>query len=424
MDLVFSVPYIFRIIISLGAILLFQRLVKSLEAALALGTFTLALWTGHSPAAIARISGERIFSLDMLFLLLVVAGVIWLSSLMSEGGIMRDLVKCLKARLSYRGVVALLPAVVGLLPMPAGAIFSAPLLDDADEARVLDPLQKSRINYWFRHIWEFWWPLYPGVLLAADISGLPLWQFAGIFLPLSLGAAAAGYFSFLIKTPKGKEADRQGKGPAFIPLILPIITVIAVYGLLLALCPALNRIDKSLPMFIGVVCGIVVIQIRRPATGAVWKRVIFSRRTASLLLILALTRLYGAFIEARLPGGEVLMEQVQRELDTFGIPVLLLILIIPFISGLTTAITVGYIGASFPVVMSLAGAGPARYSFMIIGYAAGFVGMMFSPIHTCLIVTNRYYKTNLLESLRGMLLPGTILFVFAAAYALFWRVLG
>lgn len=57
---------------------------------------------------------------------------IWLSSLMSHAGIMRDLVVSLRSRLPRRAILATLPAVVGLLPMPADALFSCPLVDDAD----------------------------------------------------------------------------------------------------------------------------------------------------------------------------------------------------------------------------------------------------------------------------------------------------
>jgi hypothetical protein len=103
----------------------------------------------------------------------------------------------------------------------------------------------------------------------------------------------------------------------------------------------------------------------------------------------------------------------------------LLIAIIPFISGLTTGLTIGYIGASFPVILSLAGDGTAGYfSTIALAYGCGFLGMMLSPIHVCLIVTNQYFKTSLAASLLGMLKPALALFAFAAAYAGLWWMLG
>jgi integral membrane protein (TIGR00529 family) len=423
MNILFSVPYLGRILASLFGILVFQKLTKSLSAALLAGSLILALWTGHSLSSMSAIAFERLFSLDMLFLAMVIAGVIWLSSLMSEAGMMRDLVASLKSRLSRKNILAALPAVVGLLPMPAGALFSAPLLDDADEGSALPQIQKTRINYWFRHVWEFWWPLYPGVLLAVDMSGLPIWKQSGLLMPLFFAAVGAGYLFLLRGSPGGEPQGKPkpGEGKAFFPLILPTLTVIGVYGALLAAVPALSHVNRYLPMVIGILCGIAVLQIQRPASALVWKKVLSSKRTLGLVVIVVLARIYGAFIEAKLPGGGLLMESLRAELAAFGIPALFLVVIIPFVSGLTSGITVGYIGASFPVVLSLAGPDTGGlFATIVLGYACGFVGMMLSPIHVCLIVTNEYYKTGVYESLKGVILPALFVFVCAAAYSFLW----
>ncbi len=425
MDILFSVPYLIRIILSLFGILVFQKLTKSLAAAMVMGIFILALWTGQSLSGMASIAGARVFSLDTLFLALVITGVICLSSLMSEAGIMKDLVVSLKSRLSKRSLLAALPAVVGLLPMPAGALFSAPLVNDADNAGALNHIQKTRINYWFRHVWEFWWPLYPGVLLAVDISGLPIWVFVLTLMPLFFCAIAAGYVFLFRNVPQGKPEPRGPDDKPFLGLILPTLTVIGVYGVLLVAVPGLGRFNKYLPMVIGVLSGLAVIQWQRPAPASAWKRNLLSKRLYGLVLIIVLARVYGAFIEASLPDGTLLMEKIRVELDSYGIPALALVVLIPFISGLTTGITIGYIGASFPVVLSLAG--PTRgdlNSTIILGYASGFLGMMLSPIHVCLIVTNEYFKTELMESLAGLLRPALMLFACAAAYSLLWYCFG
>lgn len=425
MDFVFAIPYILRIVISLFAILLFQKLAKRLDVAMALGTILIAVWTGHDARSLYTVIRDRVASYDTLFLAVVIAGVIWLSSLMSESGIMKDLVTSLKSRLTKRSLLIALPAVVGLLPMPAGALFSCPLVDDADDAGELDAQQKTRINYWFRHVWEFWWPLYPGMLLAVDMSGLAIWKFVLLMFPLFFAAIAAGYVFLLRKTPQGPPTPRGPGDKAFLPLIFPTATVIVVYALLLVLAPGLAQFNKYLPMAVGIVCGLAAMQLQRPASAAVWGKTVFSTKWITLVLIIVLARVYGAFIEARLTDGELLMDKVRAELDAFGIPALLLIVLIPFVSGLTTGITVGYIGASFPVVLSLAGAGTGGlFSTIILGYASGYAGMMLSPIHVCLIVTNDYFKTSLSTSLYGLLKPAGLLFTLAAVYAGLWWWLG
>lgn len=60
-----------------------------------------------------------------------------------------------------------MPAFLGLLPSLGGARFSAPIVQEASEGIAVDDEQKSAINLWFRHIFEFSNPLMPGVILAA-----------------------------------------------------------------------------------------------------------------------------------------------------------------------------------------------------------------------------------------------------------------
>ncbi|MCX7787315.1 MAG: DUF401 family protein [Spirochaetes bacterium] len=413
-------PYLVRVILSLFSILLVQKIWKSLELALGVGILILGLWVGYSPAEASVIIIRRVWSLDSLFLTMVIVGVIWLSSLLAEAGIMKDLVSSLERRLSKRWLVAALPAVVGLLPMPAGALFSAPLLDDGDPDHEMDPLQKTRINYWFRHIWEYWWPLYPGILLAVDITGVSVWNFVLVMFPMFFASTGAGYIFLLSKLSRENSTHPTGTQKAFLPLILPTLTVIVVYSGFLAFVPSLSEIDKYLPMVIGVLAGIAILQVQRPLSWNVWKRVLGSKRTVSLAVIVLLARVYGAFIEARLPAGNFLMDQIRSELNEFGIPILLLIFLIPFISGVTTGITVGYVGASYPVIFRLLGTDPSPgvlFSTIALTHTSGYLGMIFSPIHVCLIVTNEYFKTGLWESLRGLMRPGLFVLGSAALYA-------
>lgn len=114
------------------------------------------------------------------------------------------------------------------------------------------------------------------------------------------------------------------------------------------------------------------------------------------------------------------MDQIRSELNDFGIPLILLIFLIPFISGVTTGITVGYVGASYPVIFRLLGSDPSPallFSTIALTHTSGYLGMIFSPIHVCLIVTNEYFKTGLWESLKGLVKPGCFVLGSAALYA-------
>ena len=76
---------------------------------------------------------------------------------------------------SNKVTLAFMPAFLGLLPSLGGARFSAPIVQEASEGIAVDDEQKSAINLWFRHIFEFSNPLMPGVILACGIANVSIW---------------------------------------------------------------------------------------------------------------------------------------------------------------------------------------------------------------------------------------------------------
>jgi hypothetical protein len=411
MQFLLSAPAVLKVLVSLGLILILNRFSKSLILAVAAGTLLLAFWAGHSVQSFAAVAWERLSMRDNLFLMLIVLLIIWLSAQMAETGIMNSLVASFRSQTSNRASMALLPAMVGLLPMPGGALFSAPLVNDCDASGSIDPAVKGRINYWFRHIWEYWWPLYAGVLLAVELSGLQIWHFAAAGIPVTLFSVFGGWL-FLLRKVERKR--RLKEGSFRFGSLIPVLIVIVVYAALAGFLPAVTRISKYLPIAIGIIIAMVYLQIRHPLSGKTWLKIIFSKKTVSLAVLVAVIRVYGAFMEAPLPNGGYIVDLMRQELARTGIPVLPLVMIIPFIAGFTTGIALGMVGASFPIVIQLAGSDPSAavlLSTAILGYAAGHVGQLVSPVHVCLIVTNEYFETSLFKSLKG--LWGPCLFVLA-----------
>ncbi len=414
-----AIPVLIKILVSLSVILVVNKLVKNLAVSILAGTVTLAFWSGHSITTIVSITWEKFYSIDSAMLSAIIFLVIWLSSQMAKAGVMGDLVKAIKVKLSVKGAIAVLPAIIGLLPMPGGAIFSAPLVDDCDEESLIDPILKTKINYWFRHIWEYTWPLYPGFILTSGITNLPIWQLFLLGLPMTGAAVVTGYF-FLLRNVKNQEIIRGKAEKGIIKLIAPIIVVIVVYVVILIFFPGVSQISTYLPMSLGLISAMILLQLERSITLSDWKAVIINIKPVIMVVIVVLVGIYGAFIEAKMPNGVLLIDQMRMELDNLGIPIIALIMIIPFVSGLTTGITVGFAGASIPIAISLLGSAPALYqilSTVSLAFSFGFMGVMMSPVHICLIVTNEHFKTNLAKSLASLSPLIITMLLFAIIYS-------
>jgi integral membrane protein (TIGR00529 family) len=421
-----AVPVLVKVLASLALILLLNRLVKELLVSVLVGTLLLGLWFGHGLPAVGAIAWERFSSPDNLLLVAVLLLVIWLSSLMAEGGVMRDLVEAVRARVPRRLAFAALPAVIGFLPMPGGALFSAPMVDSADPQRALSGLLKTQTNHWFRHIWEYWWPLYPGVILAMELTRLEIWQFILAQLPVTLIAAGSGALFLLRRIPRGEgEGERPPASPAaapggagflparrsFLDLVAPILVVVGVFALLQVAFPGLQRVSRYVPMAIGLFLALVVLQLQRRLPLSAWLAAVFSWRALQITLLVVVVRVYGAVIEAPLPDGVFPVALLRRELALFGIPDALLIALLPFICGFSMGSTVGHVGASFPLALSLLGPSPSigrLAATTVLAYGFGFMGELLSPVHICLVVTAEYFHIRLLRGLASLVAPAAL----------------
>jgi len=229
-----NVPTVIKVLSSLAVILIVSQFTKKLLLSILVGAVVLALWTGHSPASMWHTALQNISSSSTLMLILVNFQIMWLSDQMNQTGMMKELVYAVSERVSKRASMAVIPAVIGLLPMPGGAIFSAPLVDSCDKDNNVSAEKKTQINFWFRHIWEYWWPLYPGVLLTVEITHMPLWKIVAVQFPITIFQITTGYYWLLRKVPREKIHKynfAQKIKTGLLPLFLPILIIIITYSI-------------------------------------------------------------------------------------------------------------------------------------------------------------------------------------------------
>ena len=127
-----------------------------------------------------------------------------------------------------------------------------------------------------------------------------------------------------------------------------------------------------------------------------------------------------------LTGGSVIL-QVKDELLSYRVPLLLVITLLPFISGLVTGIAVGFVGVSFPVILPLLSGMPPSLllAHAALAYSCGYMGMMLSPVHLCLLVSKDYFSAGFPSCYRLLLpLAGLTLLLSGAYFILLVRLAG
>ena len=400
---------------TLAGILLANRFGLSLGFAILLFSVILSLWSGTGIPGIwfQIVSFENP---ENYLLPVVVLFLLFFTESLDQTGRMERTVTALKTWLKSRKMLlAGLPALVGLLPMPAGALFSAPMVASVDAQNELDAPHKAAINYWFRHIWEYWWPLYPGVLLAITYSGLPAALFYLIQIPFTLVAAAAGYF-FILRKIKRNCSDDPNSGildyDAVFSALGPIglLVVLSVIGSTFLISLGVSgSLSSLIAMLVGLILAIVMTFF---GNTAAWRPSLyfFKKRNTWLMIILVIgIQTFSVVLKSPLDAlGTTLVTLMRDEFINIGIPILAVIMLIPFISGMVTGTAFGFVGASFPIVFALVGQHPSlgiSAATTSCAYAFGYMGMIISPIHACYVVTCEYFETPILSTYRYIAAP-------------------
>ena len=221
-----------------GLVLVLARVKVPLAIALLVGTAGVGAAFKLGPGQIARAAVSGVSEPRTIGLIILTGVLLLLSGIMRQAGQMDRIVSLAKDMLRRpAAAMVALPALIGLIPMPGGALFSAPMVESAAGDESVPGSRLSAINYWYRHIWEHWWPLYPGVLLAVSMADEKLTvadQGLGLFMafqfPMGVFAAAAGLTGEKDgpSGTSGQESESNTTGQEAAPLdaLCPAATVV------------------------------------------------------------------------------------------------------------------------------------------------------------------------------------------------------
>ncbi len=387
-----------------------------LLAALTLGTLFAVPYQRLFQTMTLGLLGERellVFLRRAVVLCLVITFINVLGLILSESGGMRRLIASLgRLTRDVRFVAAMIPSAIGLLPMPGGAMITAPFVEELGHELGLDPEAKTAINYWFRHTWEFWWPMFPAVLLLLTPGYLPtdfsLWDLMKPGLILSLTALVAGWF-FLLRPVAALRAQGESQHPlrdllsvlaTLWPLLVAVFVVLLVHPpqqIRAAMLPwpvvghvmrAINRLesyrDLAFPATLLLLDCALIAQ-HRLSRAQVVKIV---RRAASPSMIAMIFTVYMLQAMFDVSGAATHLPTI---LKAYHIPTPLVLFLVPWTVGMLTGYTFAGVSTTFPLLHPLFLSAP----HVALAYTGAFLGVMMSPVHLCLILTTQYFGANM-----------------------------
>jgi integral membrane protein (TIGR00529 family) len=399
MTLLEHIPAIVKMVMIFFLVLICIRKKLSLGNAFLLGTLFLSLLFGLKPQATLRSIFASITDPKTLSIAVVVSLILVLSSSMELAGQMQRMLK------NFQGLVAsprlnlvVFPALIGLLPMPGGAVFSAPMVKELGMRSKLSEAQLSFVNYWFRHIWEHWWPLYPGILLTTVITEISLLAIIVIMCPFTAVAVWLGYRA--LKGP-GSLPTNDNKNPRlplwpFIRELMPILVVIFPglgMGVLFSKLFPGFPISKEIGLILALCMAIAwVWHQNRISKKQIWSTLTNPQLLNMMYMIVGILIFKGILTDSHAAAA------VSQELIQMHIPLVLIAVVLPLVVGMSGGIVIAFVGSTLPILVPMIQSlGEAQFlpAYVMLILVSGFTGVMLSPMHLCFLLSNEYFGVTL-----------------------------
>jgi len=364
-------------------------------AALVLGLFTLPL--GELASAVGRVFADP----SVMLLGLAVSIIPLIGGTLERTGRMDSLVN--NMRIPRQAFVGVSPALLGMLPMPGGALLSAPLVERAGGA----PADvRAAANVWFRHALLIVYPLSASLITAAKLADLEVWQVLPYQLPAFALTLGLGYVFFLRrfdgKMPKRGAFSLGG-------LLVPLGILLVAPGLDFAFKQLPGLPVPELATVIGVSVSLLLATWKRLQLRELGSMVTQGRPWRFGLIVVGMFAYLAVF---RASGAAQLIADLALSPQALCVGFALLL-------GLATGREQAPASIVIPIFLAAFGA-MTPWAFAVT-YFAIYIGFVMSPVHPCVTVSAEYAGTTLGGLLKRMLIPSLLALgaVFGASYLVF-----
>ena len=310
---------------------------------------------------------------------------------------------------SNKVTLAFMPAFLGLLPSLGGARFSAPIVQEASDGIAVDDEQKSAINLWFRHIFEFSNPLMPGVILACGIANVSIGDLIDQVGWVTILCFVLGWIFLIIplkitdpekatNTQHDRTIDWKSLVLAFGPIVTSFLLIVAF------------NVQAALAMGLVVVAFIpLYFWFKRPISV----KSVFTESLDKKLFFNVVCILY--FIQLLTVIGT--LDEIVSVFNNSSLPQAVIIACLSFIFGLMTGMGQGYIAIVVPIVALMA---PGNIVLVGIAMVYGMAGQMVTPTHLCILVTVEYFKCRLWKTIGKCGVLSLLMVLIFSAWT-YWR---
>lgn len=372
--------------IALALILIIAK--KSLWLALVVGALCLGIFN-LSLLELWNVAWQTFSDISILLLAVAVGLIPLIGGSLQKSGLLNDLVENLQVKRQV--FLGFSPALMGLLPIPGGALLSAPMLKKAGDD--ISKEHYAAINVWFRHILILIYPL-GGLLPCSKMANLNIYTIILYILPAFAVLFLLGYFFFLFRIkgdmPKPQDFNLR-------KLLVPLLIIISAPAIHIILSN--NGVMDEISLLIGISTSLIltfVIGRLKPADGLM---IIQKMKPWKYFLIIIGVFLFLHVFEA---------SSVSEEISKIVFSKSFLIIFIGAFLALVTGRVQLPVSILIPIFLATYGSEQLTPLTFAVMYVAVYIGYMISPVHPCVSVSIEYFGAKYKDFAGKLIVPSLI----------------
>jgi len=386
-------------ILSILAILIISRWHLGLSlftASLILAVFTMG------PHLFGQLGLETFTDPAIVFMAAAVALIPMIGGYLETSGLMDSLVSNLQV--NRKGFLMSVPALMGMLPMPGGALLSAPMVKRGGEGVSTENL--VGLNVWFRHTLYLVYPLSTALIVSSYLAGIDIYDSIFALSPFFALTMVVGFIFFLLEA-KGKIA---GRGEFSLRgLMIPLGVLLAAPIIDFLILKGLEPEIRETALILAVLVSFMLAAFFSRQT---WKKTVRVARKMKPWNFGSI--IFGMFLFLAVFQNSGVPELIAR----LGLPSIVLCVGVGFLLGFVTGRIQVPASIIIPIYLGAAAVSTMEVWPFAITYVSIFVGYVASPVHPCTSVTLEYFDLSLKDFLKRMVWPSVVMMIIMVAAGL------
>ncbi|MEC9489140.1 MAG: DUF401 family protein [Halanaerobium sp.] len=400
--------------------------VKKLPIGLSLlsGSLVIALTSAMGWQQMVNVFWRGLTNSDTVELAAVIALISIMSYLMNKTGMIDGLLNAIQVIFKDpRASLIIIPSLLGGLPIPGGAMLSAPLVRTVGSKIGFSKEREMAVNLIYRHIWYFIFPFEPTLILAAKLAGIDLLAFILWQLPLTIVIGLISYYYYFRqfglpvvgngKNGEGGEERKDGSDN-LVDRDLERDGVTA-RGLSMAEAkeersPLLQLLVNGMPLILAIgVAFLFQMNFLLGLVIGIGFIAVYKYRSIHLLMFIKgvdlplFSTILGIMVFKEFINYGHALQELADIFVGLGIHPYLLAVILPGLVSFFTGSRPAAIGITFPLLAQILPTIGITEAIIIFG--SGFFTYLVSPIHICFALTQSFFAVDYKSVYRELAVP-------------------